>query len=84
MLPKTAAVVICLLIGAVVAGVFLYRSYLRERDARHVSSCANHFNHLQLGLTITAEEIPDLVLPSTGDTRTALSAISADFNHPPG
>ncbi|GEM_PF-2179412 len=81
---KIAAVVICLLIGGMVAGIFGYRSHVRKRDARYTTSCANHFIQLQLGLRIIANEDPDLILPSTDDTRAALLAINTDFNNPSG
>lgn len=82
--PKIVGLALSLLVGGTAGGVFSYRFYLRNRDARYVSSCANHLNHLQLGLLIEANDHPDSILPSTEDTRAALSAISADFNNPPG
>jgi hypothetical protein len=76
--PKIIAAVFCLLIGGMVAGIFGYRSYVRKRDAHYTASCANHFNILRLDLGVLENENPNLILPSTSDTRTALGTIIAN------
>ena len=66
---------LCLLILGTVAGVFAYRSHLRKLDVRHGVSCANHFGFYRLGFAGATIERPGFILPSTNDTRAALSSL---------
>lgn len=70
-----------LLITVGIAGTAGWRNWLHhvhKRDAFYTSSCANHFIQLRLGLSVLAEDNPDLVLPEIADTRRALSLISTN------
>jgi hypothetical protein len=72
---KFAAAGLCLLISGTVAGLVAYRSHLRKLDVRYGRSCANHFGFYRLGLAAATAERPGVILPSTDDTRAALSSL---------
>lgn len=74
-----------LLITVAIVGTAGWRFWLHhvhKRDAFYTSSCANHFLQLRLGLSVLAEDNPDLVLPEIADTRRALSLISTNHFGP--
>ncbi len=73
-----------LLIVATGLGVLVYRTLLHRLDVRYGRSCANHFNHHQLGLTMAANDHPDQILLATNDARAALLILDPQFDHPPG
>ena len=48
---------------------------IKKRDALYTSSCANNFKQFTLSLRMVNKIQPDLILPSTDDTRKALKEI---------